>query len=353
MYHDLHIIISFMKIDSHYHSELGQNPFCLGRHGESFGNAGDLSQGRGEDKPGEPNGLTPDGIAQVETAVLALAAAGIDIRHISSSTLTRAKESAYAFIDASSEPKPTLVGEVAPGEEHGLKEISQKGWEGVHNREHRKQLHKEKLARFMGGLALTGELDQEDIDGYAAWVMRLGDKGESPLDGALRGISALEAHGVRPGELVFSHAMLNRYMDAVATTVGTGGREQLHHLLENQSIPETARNIVVIKALKELGVKDFKTHDNAVNRQANGSVTEYTVDHTSGLWVAGRRIEPLKLGSEHAYIEHRRNAEVGKWERITSGSGNGDNSQINLPNAIGDMTLTSRESNPSSRGDRE
>lgn len=318
-----------MKTESSYHPELDQNPFYLGRHGESFGNAGELSQGRGEDKPGEPNGLTPDGVGQVEAAVPALAAAGVDVRHVSSSTLTRAKESATAFLDASSDPKPAIAGEVAPGEEHGLKEISQKGWEGIHNREQTKQLRKEKLARFMGGLAITGELDQEDIDSYAAWVMRLGDEGEnegeSPLGGALRGISALEAHGVKPGELVFSHAMLNRYMDAIATTVGSEGRERLHRLLEDQSIPESTRNVAVIKALKELGVKDFKTHDNAANRQANGGVTEYTVDHTSGQWVAGRRIEPPKPGSEHAYIEHRRNAEVGKWERVTAGGSNGDN----------------------------
>ncbi|HEX6461770.1 MAG TPA: histidine phosphatase family protein [Candidatus Saccharimonadales bacterium] len=319
-----------MNTGSTYHPELAQTPFYLGRHGESVGNAGDLSQGRGEDKPGEPNGLTPKGVMQVKATVPALAAAGIDIRHVSSSTLTRAKESADAFIDASSEPKPALVGEVAPGEEHGLKEISQKGWEGIYNRERRKQLRKEKLARFMGELALTGELDQEDIDGYAAWVMRLGDEdngAESPLGGALHGISALEVHGVKPGELVFSHAMLNRYIDAIATTVDSDGRERLYRLLENQSISEPARNVAVIKALKELGVKDFKTHDNAANRQANGGVTEYTVDHTSGRWIAGRRIEPPKLGSEHAYIEHRHNAEVGKWERVTPGDGNNNDKE--------------------------
>jgi broad specificity phosphatase PhoE len=318
-----------MRTDSPYHPELAQNPFYLGRHGESFGNAGDVSQGRGEDKPGEPNGLTPDGKAQVETAVPALVMAGIEVRHVSSSTLTRAKESADVFIDASSDPKPSFAGEVAPGEEHGLKEISQKGWEGVYSREQTKQLRKEKLARFMAGLAIAGELDQEDINDYAAWVMRLGgegeNEGESPLSGALRGVVALEEHGVMPGELVFSHAMLNRYMDAIATTVGRDDREQLHRLLEDQSIPESARNAKVIALLKELGVKDFKTHDNAANRQANGGVTEYTIDHASGQWIAGRRIEPPKPESGHAYTEHRRNAESGMWELITQIGGAHDN----------------------------
>lgn len=315
----------FMETTSPYHPELDQNPFYLGRHGESRGNAGDLSQGRGEDKPGEPNGLTPVGVAQVEAAVPALAAAGIDVRHVSSSTLTRAKESADAFLDASPKPKPIRIGEVAPGEEDGLKEISQEGWEGVYSREQTKELRKEKLSRFMGELALTGELHQDDIEDYAAWVMRLGTEGESPLGGALRGISALENHGVKPGELVFSHAMLNRYMDAIATAVGSEGRERLHRMLADQSIPESARNVAVIKALKELGVKDFKTHDSAANRQANGGVTEYTVDHASGQWIAGRRIEPPKPGSEPTHIEHRRNAETGKWELITPGGGSSDN----------------------------
>ncbi|HKX72552.1 MAG TPA: histidine phosphatase family protein [Candidatus Saccharimonadales bacterium] len=318
-----------MNADSPYHPELDQHPFYLGRHGESFGNADELSQGRGEDKPNEPNGLTPAGVLQVELAAPALVAAGIYVQHVSSSTLTRAKESADAFVRASIEPKPVLIGEVAPNEEDGLKEISQKGWEGVHARERTKQLRKEKLARFMGELSLTGKLDQKDIEDYASWVMRLGgegeNQGESPLGGALRGISALEKHGVRPGELVFSHAMLNRYMDAIATTVGSEGRERLRHILEDRSIPETAMNIALIKALKELGVKDFKTHDNPANRQANGGVTEYTVDHTSGQWVAGRRIEPPKPGSEHAYIEHWRNAQAGKWERIAPGGNNSDN----------------------------
>lgn len=311
-----------------YHPELAHAPFYLGRHGESLGNASDLSQGRGEDKPGEPNRLTPKGVTQIEAVVSALAAAEIDVKHVSSSTLTRAKESAIAFIDASSHPRPALAGGIAPGTEHGLKEISQKGWEGVHNRERTKQLRKEKLARFMVELALTGELDQDDIESHAAWGMRLGDvgenEGESPLGGALRGIFALEQHGVKPGELVFSHAMLNRYMDAIATTVGSAGRERLHRLLEDQSIPESARNIGIIKTLKERGIKDFKTHDNAVNRQANGGVTEYTVNHTSGKWVAGRRIEPPE-SSEHTYIEHRRNADAGKWERVTPGIGSSNN----------------------------
>ncbi len=243
------------EIDSPYHPELAQTSFYLGRHSESFGNAGNLSQGRGEDKLGEPNGLTPEGIAQVKAAISTLAAAGVEVQYVSSSTLTRAKESATTFVNASLDPKPTLLDEVAPGQEHGLKEISQKGWEGVHNRERTKQLRKEKLTRFIGELALTGTLDQEDIDSYAVWVMRLGgegnNQGESPLVGALRGIFALEEHDVKPGELVFSHAMLNRYMDAIATTVGSKDREQLHRLLEDQAIAESNRNVTIIKAWRQ------------------------------------------------------------------------------------------------------
>jgi broad specificity phosphatase PhoE len=279
-----------------------------------------MAQGRGEDKPGEPNGLTPQGVVQVEAAVPALAAAGFNVRYVSSSALTRAVESATTFIGASFDPKPTPVGEVAPGAEHGLKEISQKGWEGVYDRDQRAQLYHKKLNRFMGELALTGELVQEDIKGYAAWVMPLGDEGESPLGGALRGILALEEHDLKPGELIFSHAMLNRYMDAIATIVDSEGRERLYCLLDEQSVPESTDTIAVIKALKELGVKDFKTHEDPVNHLANGGAIEYTVERTSGLWIAGRRIEPPKPRDKHPYIEYRRKAKAAQWERITSGN---------------------------------
>jgi broad specificity phosphatase PhoE len=315
-----------MRTNSTYYPELAQTPFYLGRHGESFGNTGILSQGRGEDKPDKLNGLTPKGVLQVEAAVLAIKAAGINVQYVSSSTLSRAKESATTFVNASLDPKPTLAGEVAPGHEHGIKEVSQEGWEGIYDREQRNRLRKEKLARFMGDLALTNRLDQEDILNYAAWIMRLGDeRGESPLTSALRGIIALEEHGVKPGELVFSHAMLNRYMDAIATAMDSEDRQELHHLLEDQSIPESTRNVTVIRRLKELGIKDFKIHDSAANRQANGGVAGYTVNPASGRWVAGRRIEPSDLESEHAYIEHRRNAGTGQWERTRPGSHNGDN----------------------------
>jgi broad specificity phosphatase PhoE len=279
-----------------------------------------MAQGRGEDKPGEPNGLTPQGVMQIEAAVPAFAAAGFTIRYVSSSALTRAIESAATFINASPDPKPTPAGIVALGAEHGLKEISQKGWEKVYDREQRAQVYHQKLSRFMGKLALTRELTREDINGYVAWVVPLGDEGESPLGGALRGILALEEHGLKPGELIFSHGMLNRYMGAIATIVDSRGRERLYSLLAaERSVSESIGTIAVIKALKELGVKDFKTHDDAANHQANGSAIEYTVEHASGLWIAGRRIEPLKPRDKHPYVEHRRNAKTAQWKRVTAG----------------------------------
>ena len=295
--------------------------FYLARHGESYGNAGTLSQGRGEDSPDTPNGLTPKGKFQIEAAVFALSAAGIEVRYVSNSSLTRARESAVAFVNASLDPKPQLVGDVAPDQEDGLKEISQKGWEGIHHRERTKQLRTEKLQRFMGSLSLTDQLDQDDITGYAAWIMRLGnegsDGGESPLGGALRGIVALEEHGVQPGELIFSHAMLNRYIDTIATTVDGNGRQELRHLLADQSLPESTRSVAVIRLLKEHGVKDFKTHDNAANRQANGGATSYIINPASGQWIAGRRIEPPLTGDEHAYREYTFNTKSKKWELAT------------------------------------
>jgi len=309
-----------------YHPELSQKPFGLGRHGESEGNAGSLSQGRGEGTQDEPNGLTPTGVDQVRAAVPALAAAGFEVQYVSSSELTRAQESAATLIDASPHPQPEYAGVVAEGDEHGLKEVSQKGWEGLYDRERTKELRKQKLRRFMGQLAATGELDQRDIEDYAAWVMRFGDsgenEGESPLGAALRGIQALENHGVKPGEVVMSHAMLNRYMDAIATTLGAEDRARLSQLMEDES---DAGRAAVIKALKELGIKDFKTHDSAANRQANAGVTEYTVDLETGHWIPGRRIEPARPESGQAYVEHRRNAETGKWEQVTPGSVTGDN----------------------------
>ncbi|HZM63814.1 MAG TPA: hypothetical protein VFB59_01630, partial [Candidatus Saccharimonadales bacterium] len=166
--------------------------------------------------------------------------------------------------------------------------------------------------------ALTEQLHQTDIDNYAEWVMRLGaegdDSGESPLGASLRGIIALESHGARPGELIFSHGMLNRYMDAIATTVDWQDRKRLQQLLEDPAIPELARNVAAIQALKELGVKDFETYDKN-NYQANGGFIEYTVDSGPGLWIPGRRIEPQKPGTNPAYIELHHNAETSRWEQ--------------------------------------
>lgn len=77
-----------------------------------------------------------------------------------------------------------------------------------------KELRRAALATEKSRLLAAG-LDPT-LEGHVAWTMPLGE-GESPIESALRSITALEEYGVKPGELVFSHAMLNRYMDAVAT----------------------------------------------------------------------------------------------------------------------------------------
>ncbi len=308
-----------MSVDSVYHPGLAEEPFYLGRHGESQANAGDVSQGRGEDEPGKPNGLTDEGRQEVVAAQAAHTAAGFNVRHVSSSRLTRAQQSAQLYVARSANPKPELLD---PAPDDRLKEVSQKGWEGILDRKTTKQHRREKLDQLKQRLAATGELDDQAIEDYAAWVMRMGDaehspdgeEGDSPLEAALAGILALEEYGMRPGELMFSHAMLHRYMDAIATTVGQADRERLRQQLEAGVV---LGPVAVIKTLQELGVKSFKITDDDANRQAKGGATAYTVDHNTGKWIAGRRIEPAEPGSGQSYVEQRRNNETGLWERVT------------------------------------
>ena len=323
--------------NSPYHEDLADQPFLLGRHGESPKNAGDTSQGRGENVDPQviqdaidagasteeiralENGLTDKGVAQIEASVPALRAAGVDVRHVSHSGLNRAEQSAAAFVAASDEPKPAMRGVVGAGTDAHIKEISQAGWEGK-PRPEVKELRKEARRALLAELTAAGMT--EDLAEHAEWLLQLGGEGETPLEGALRGIAAVEQHGPLPGELIHSHAMLNRYMDAIATTVGGADREELARLLQETS---AIGRVAVLAALRDMGVKAFKTSDHDVNRQANGGATEYTVDHATGRWIAGRRIEPPKPGEEHEYVEHRRNAETGQWERATPGGAAGDN----------------------------
>ena len=284
-----------------YSPSLQENPFLLGRHGESNGNAGDKAQGRGEDIPGQPNGLTDIGKEQVRSAVPALAAAGVDVRYVSSSALTRAKESADHFVLHSDLPKPVHRGPVP-----GLEEMSQKGWEGVHTRDRVKELKDEAIAQMAEALLAAG-LDPSLIN-YVPWVTRFG-RGERPLGTAVRGVAAIEHHRVEPGEIVFAHGMLNRYMDALATATTT---EQRRNLMRQLAGGTLAGSIAVLEALRSLGVPDFSTTDKSQNRQANAGATEYTVNPETGLWIPGRRIEPPSPLDSQPYVERHRTPE-GIW----------------------------------------
>jgi broad specificity phosphatase PhoE len=275
----------------------------------SQGNAGEMAQGRGEDVPGRPvNDLHEDGIQQIRDLPPALAAAEIVITHVNSSEMLRAKQSATVFADAHPDPKPALAGHPVAG----IKEVSQRGWEAVHTRQEVKELKKAALAEEKGRLLAAGL--GLALEGHVAWTMPLGE-GESPIAAALRGITALEDYGVKPGELIFSHAMLNRYVDAVATRIGSRERTELLQLLRNGS---AVGRVAVIHILHELGMPAFKAADDKRNQQANGGITGYTIDHESGRWIAGRRIEPPKASDTHPYVEHRR-GEDGLWTRITPG----------------------------------
>jgi len=292
-----------------YHPQVAEIPFALGRHGQSDGNAGDLAQGRGEDLPGRPNGLTPQGRADVEGAVPAFAAAGLDVHHVGSSELSRAKESATTFVDASDHPKPTLLPPVP-----GLKEVSQHGWEGRFRRDEVKALRKAAVADMRQRLLVAG-LDEGLVD-FVPWITSFGE-GETPLGAGLRGIKAVEDWGPGPRHLLFTHAMLNRYIDGTATSVPVAEREKIARLLTDGSL---AGSIAVLESLRANGVPNFKIADDARNRQANGGATEYTVDPKTGLWVAGRRIEPPTAADTYPFIEHRRSPE-GLWVRQTPGPG--------------------------------
>jgi broad specificity phosphatase PhoE len=284
-----------------YPPELTTKPFILFRHGQSVFNAGELAQGRGEDEPGNPNGLTEKGREQVENAVAALAAAGVRIDYVSTSELTRAKETGDVLAQKIT-PTPLQRGEIM-----GLKEVSQKGWERRYTRAEVKTLRAEAVQRAQ--LQLQAEGLHPELEKFVPWITVYGE-GESPLRAALRGIVSLAIHGPRPHEAVVSHAMLNRYMDAIGSRTTSSERRQLYDLLPNDSLIGGAS---VLEALHDAGIPDFVTADDPRNRQANGGGTEYTITN-SGVWVAHRRIEPPKLPSDPPFIEHLPTPE-GIWRR--------------------------------------
>jgi hypothetical protein len=184
--------------------------------------------------------------------------------------------------------------------------MSQKGWERVHTRDKVQELKDAVINRTAKALLAAG-LDASLVN-YVPWVTRFG-RGERPLGTAFRGVTAVEQHGVKPGEVIFAHGMLSRYMDALATATTTEQRRSLARQLASGTL---AGSIAVIETLRDLGVPDFPTADSMQNRQANAGATEYTVNPKTGLWIAGRRIEPPKPGDSRPYIEQRRTPQ-GLW----------------------------------------
>jgi broad specificity phosphatase PhoE len=331
-----------------YNPELADVPFLLGRHGESVGNAANAFQGRG---PAADNHLNNKGKGQIESAAEAADHAGLEMRYTSNSGMPRTVESDDAFVGAIPEPrKPLQRGAIAADEKDGLREVSQLGWEGIEGSEDLNArdtvagLRKGKLAWYIGELIAANEtlgldpelsedgvnvskLTHDDITRHAGWVMRLGegetaeDEGQSPLSAALSGIQALERHRIQPRELVFAHGMINRFMDAVATTIDLEGRAQLRELMQDGTLLGQLAVIKALRGFEEDGLKGFAIHDNPANRQANAGITEYTVNVQTGRWIAGRRIEPpknKKPGSSEHYIEWRRNNDTATWERVTN-----------------------------------
>jgi broad specificity phosphatase PhoE len=296
-------------MSSAYHPDLSRIPFMLARHGESKRNASEMEQGRGDEVEGLPaNGLTDIGRLQTKAMHSALVAAGITVEYVNSSPLLRAKETARGLVRVHPDPKPLL----AKTPVSDLEEMSQKGWETVHTRNEVKELRREALAEEIRKLSAAGLASE--LGGYAAWIAPLGD-GESPLGAALRGISALEGYRPRPGELIVSHAMLNKYMDAVATHVPSSDRLRLLEMVSNTSELD---KVAVINGLHALGLPAFQIADDWRNQQTNGGVTEYTIDPTTDLWIAGRRIELPKPSDTALFVEYQR-SESGLWERVTQG----------------------------------
>lgn len=286
---------------------LENHPFLLGRHGQSVLNADEKRQGKAQGRGDIPwNGLTDKGREQARGIYHTLDAAGLTIMRVNSSRLLRAQETALVFVDSHPHPKP-LLEEVCI---HGLEEVSQAGWEMEYNREELMNLRESSLIKETERLVAEGL--SSDLRGYVAWVAILGTDGESPLVAALRGIRALERYGVRPGELIISHAMLNRYIDAVATRIGSVDRSHLFEMLNAASNPLEKIDIDMLKTLKSMGLPSYNADDNG-NKIVNGGVTEYTIN-AAGLWIAGRRIEPLKFSETTTFVESRRDKD-GVWTR--------------------------------------
>lgn len=291
------------------HTNSNNYSFFLGRHGQSILNAGEKVQGKAQGRGDTPwNGLTDKGREQAQSIYPALNAAGIAIAYVSSSRLLRARETAEVFIDSHPDPKPLLK------QNHisNLEEVSQAGWEMEYTREEVMKAREDSLVTEIENLIAEGL--SPDLKGHVAWIATLGTTGESPLTAALRGIRALEEHGAEPGELVISHNMLNRYMDAIATHIGNVDRSLLFEMHLDSSGP--LEKIAVLQTLQDLGLPPYDADHNH-NRVANGGVTEYTIDNATGRWTASRRIEPPAPLETAAFIEYRRN-EDGVWTRTVS-----------------------------------
>lgn len=288
-----------------YPPELSTAPFMLGRHGESiFNKDKTLSQGRGEDEPGNPNGLTDEGREQMQAAPAVFAAAGMIVRRVTSSELRRAGESALCFAIASDDPELLLLRPIP-----GIKEVSQLGWERKRSREEVADLRKASVQRTTAALLHLGL--KEELADYVPWVTRFG-RGDTPLEAALRGIVSVQIHQPQPGDLIIGHAMLNRYMDAVATTTTAGDRQELHDTGADRS---RFADVRTINAMHDLHIPGFAIANDSSNRQANGSAIAYTVNPETGQWIAGQRIEAPKGPDGPAYLAYARTPE-GIWEKL-------------------------------------
>lgn len=290
-----------------YYGDSQSHPFYLGRHGQSMLNAGEKSQGKAQGRGDLPwNGLTDKGREQARSIYPALNAAGVSVAHVSSSQLIRARETAIAFIDSHPYPKP-VIEEVFI---QGLEEVSQEGWEMEFTRAEIMNLREDSLNKEIERLKIEGL--SPDLEGYVAWTAVLGKNGESPLTAALRGIKALEDYGVKPNELIISHAMLNRYMDAIATRIDSANRSFLREM--HSDTLGAQEKIAVLNALSDLGLPPYNA-DDTHNKVANGGITEYRIDFKTGIWIVGRRIEPPKPFESTAFVEYSRKVD-GVWVRV-------------------------------------
>lgn len=195
--------------------------------------------------------------------------------------MLRAKQSIGEFVYGYEDPSLSPIFDLP-----NLEEASHAGWELIHTRDEVKLLLAAKVETTREQLRQYGM--KPDHDQHLEWVVQRGEKGEMPLEVALRYLRTIQAYGIYDREIIVAHGMAIRFATEAGSRLTTDTREELEHLLTLGTVGK----IAVLDVLKKTHAPPFAIANHTSNKLENGEMLECTVLE-DGRWIPIRRIAPM------------------------------------------------------------